>query len=220
MKHSLPPQGDNGPSGMTLQRLQQLLDAYGADPDRWPWQERFAALLLLGQLAEARAQQEEAARLDALLDLAPGAHPSAGLATRILAAAPAAATQTESPRNGSASLLRSGRRYQPSATRRSGKSKKPQRLRVWLPLAVAASLAVILWRVWSLPPSRSELPSDAIANLGVYTTPTDVLLQWPGVDFLNTTPAVGCRDAELGCPQLNVSPGVQPQSRARERHYV
>jgi len=54
----------------------------------------------------------------------------------------------------------------------------------------------------------------------VYTTPTDVLLQWPGVDILNTLPSVGCMDSELGCPALNVFPGVESQSYARERHYV
>src|SRR2546422_8081123 len=154
MKHALPPQGNNKSSGMTRQRLQQLLDAYGANPDRWPWQERFDALLLLGHSAEARAQRDEAGRLDELLDLTPVAHPSGELATRILAASPVEETQAKRPRNGSVQLLRSGRRPQPGATRRSGKREKPHRMRVWLSLAVAASLAVVLWGVRTLPPSR------------------------------------------------------------------
>jgi len=57
MKPSLPPQGDNGPPVMTLQRLQQLLDAYGANPERWPLEERAAALALLEHSTEAQAQR-------------------------------------------------------------------------------------------------------------------------------------------------------------------
>jgi len=220
MKPAPPPYADHGPSAMTLQRLQQLLDAYGANPERWSSEDRAAALALLAHSTEARAQRDAAARLDALLDLAPVAQPSPELAARILAAVPAQETQAESPRNEPVRLLRAGQRHQPSATRRSGKSESPRRMRVWPALAVAVSLAVVLWGVRTLLPSRHELPSDVIASLGVYTTPTDVLLQWPGVDILNTLPSVGCMDSELGCPALNVSPGVESQSYARERHYV
>ena len=220
MKPAPPPHANHGPSVMTLQRLQQLLDAYRANPEQWPWEERVAALALLAYSTEARAQRDAAAGLDALLDLAPVAQPSPELAARILAAVPAQETQAESPRNEPVRLLRAGQRHQPSATRRSGKSESPRRMRVWPALAVAVSLAVVLWGVRTLLPSRHELPSDVIASLGVYTTPTDVLLQWPGVDILNTLPSVGCMDSELGCPALNVSPGVESQSYARERHYV
>ena len=90
----------------------------------------------------------------------------------------------------------------------------------WPTLAVAASLTVVLWGVRTRPPARQELPSAVIANLGVYTTPTDVLLQWPGVDLLNTTPAVGCVEGELGCPALPVSPDVQFQTPTREGSFV
>ena len=37
------------PSTMSLERLRALLDAYGANPDRWPPEERMAALALLEQ---------------------------------------------------------------------------------------------------------------------------------------------------------------------------
>ena len=220
MKPSLPPQGDNGPPVMTLQRLQQLLDAYGANPERWPLEERATALALLEHSTEAQAQRDRAARLDALLDLAPVTHPSAELAARILAVAPAENTPAEDSRNGSVQVLRSAQRHQPRATRRNGNRERPRRMQIWPALAVAASLAVVLWGVRTLPPPRHELPADVIATLGVYTTPTDVLLQWPGRDILNTTPSMGCPDSELGCPELNVSPGVKSQSQARERHYV
>jgi len=217
MKPAPSSQSDNQPPAMTLQRLRQLLDAYGATPDRWPTEERAAAVALLASSVEARAQQDEAARLDVVLDLAPPVSPAAALADRILAATPVQEMQTASnhePLRG----LRAGRRYQPSAARRNGKREK--RTRMWPSLAAAASLAVVLWGIWSQPPARQELQANMIANLGVYTTPTDVLLQWPGADIFDTLPSVGCTDSELGCPELNVSPGAESRSLTRERRYV
>lgn len=74
---------------ITLARLRALLDSYGADPTRWPADERVAALVLLQADPQARALREEAARLDAALDGWVIAAPSAGLAARVLASAPA-----------------------------------------------------------------------------------------------------------------------------------
>ncbi|MFC4728325.1 hypothetical protein [Coralloluteibacterium thermophilus] len=54
---------------MTLDRLDTLLDAWGADPARWPAAERDAALALVAASAEARTRQAAAARLDAALAL-------------------------------------------------------------------------------------------------------------------------------------------------------
>jgi hypothetical protein len=202
---------------MTLQRLRQLFDAYGATPDRWPTEERTAAVALLASSAEARAQQAEAARLDTLLDLVPDVSPTPQLAVRILAATTGEeipAKSNHEPRQG----LRTGQRYKPRAARRNG--KRERRSRTWSSLAAAASLVVVLWGIWSLPPAHQELQSEMIANLGAYTAPTDVLLQWPGVDIFDTFPLVGCTDSELGCPELNVSPGVESRSLTRERRYV
>jgi len=53
---------------MTFERLQAILDAYGADPARWPESERPAAEGLLAAMPEAHAQHDAAARLDAMLD--------------------------------------------------------------------------------------------------------------------------------------------------------
>jgi hypothetical protein len=47
MKHKPPILDEIGSSAMTLQRLQQLLDTYGASPERWPSDERAAGLALL-----------------------------------------------------------------------------------------------------------------------------------------------------------------------------
>jgi hypothetical protein len=52
---------------MTLDRLRLLIDAYGADPARWPEPERAGAATLLAASDEARALVAEAAALDRLL---------------------------------------------------------------------------------------------------------------------------------------------------------
>jgi hypothetical protein len=73
---------------MTPARLRAILDAYGADPARWPADERDAALRLLAHSAEARRHHDVAARLDDALDAAPSEVASPALAGRVLRAAP------------------------------------------------------------------------------------------------------------------------------------
>lgn len=74
----------------TLDRLTEILDAYGADPNRWPAAERADALALVAVSPDARDLVAAAARLDAVLDALPPAQaPSAALRARIVAAAPA-----------------------------------------------------------------------------------------------------------------------------------
>ena len=75
-------------SPLTMERLQQLLDAYGAAPERWPHAERAAAERLVAQSDAARARWEEAAEVDRLLDALPADSPSPALTARVLAAAP------------------------------------------------------------------------------------------------------------------------------------
>lgn len=53
---------------MKLERLQTLLTTYGADPDRWPADERAAALQLLSGSVAAQNLAAEQRRLDAALD--------------------------------------------------------------------------------------------------------------------------------------------------------
>jgi hypothetical protein len=73
---------------ITLDRLKVLLDAYGADPERWPDDQRTAARELLTNSAETRAYVQQAAVLDTLLDAAPMTAPpgldAAALAARIM----------------------------------------------------------------------------------------------------------------------------------------
>ncbi len=68
---------------MSLERLRALFDRYGAAPERWPQTEREAAAALLANSTEARAMQQEAARLDRLLDSIEPPDPSPGLAAEI-----------------------------------------------------------------------------------------------------------------------------------------
>jgi hypothetical protein len=56
-------------TAVTLERLAQLLDAYGGEPARWPEHERAAALQLIEANPEAQALQRAALELDGALDL-------------------------------------------------------------------------------------------------------------------------------------------------------
>jgi hypothetical protein len=71
-----------------LARLEQLLEAYGAAPRRWPADRRAWAEDLLARSAEARGLAQQAAALDQLLDDAKPEAASAALIGRVLAAAP------------------------------------------------------------------------------------------------------------------------------------
>ena len=73
---------------MDLKRLHTLLDAYGADPGRWPAAERVPALALVERSPEARRARDAAAALDRVLDLAPDVEPSLDLGARVLANVP------------------------------------------------------------------------------------------------------------------------------------
>lgn len=75
---------------ITLQRLREMLEAYGASAARWPESERLAAEALIAASAEARALMADAVRLDHLLDLAPVDEPSSALVSRLMAARPRA----------------------------------------------------------------------------------------------------------------------------------
>jgi hypothetical protein len=74
---------------MPFERFEALLDIHGAQPERWPADQRLAAQALIAASAQARTALDSAHALDALLDLAsPVPAPSADLAAKILAARP------------------------------------------------------------------------------------------------------------------------------------
>ena len=75
--------------GNDLDRLELLLEAYGAGPHRWPAAERDRAVELLTRSPAAQALQREAAALDRLLDQAMPPAPSPELIADILAGASA-----------------------------------------------------------------------------------------------------------------------------------
>lgn len=70
---------------MNIERFRTLVEAYGADPARWPEAERAAALLFAEQSAEAREALQEAAAFDRLLDTAESQAATRALEDRILA---------------------------------------------------------------------------------------------------------------------------------------
>jgi len=69
---------------MNMDRLTELLEAYGADPARWPETERPAAQALLAATPAAREMQREMAALDQMLGQPPTIQPDSGLQARIL----------------------------------------------------------------------------------------------------------------------------------------
>lgn len=73
---------------MTPHRFAQIVDAYGANPRRWPDGERAAACAFVdAHPAAARARLEQAAALDAYLSADVVAPPSRSLQRRIAASA-------------------------------------------------------------------------------------------------------------------------------------
>jgi hypothetical protein len=84
---------------MDLARLKRLLEAHGAEPRRWPQDERRAALDLLARSAEARAAHEAAAALDRLLGTASEEDAAAAAALRArLSALAAGSPRRTTPR--------------------------------------------------------------------------------------------------------------------------
>jgi hypothetical protein len=75
-----------GAALVTPERLTELVDAYGANPDRWPAHERDAAIALSAEIVPANIQ--DAAELDALLDSLSPPDPSSHLSRRLEAEMP------------------------------------------------------------------------------------------------------------------------------------
>lgn len=211
---------DDNPLSMTQRRFHDLLDAYGADPARWPVEERASALALVAISAEAHAVQEEAAQLDQLLDLSPRVVSSTVLAERVLARLPQPeASECVPERRPVLRLLHSGRRARRQGVGRSVAARFSHTTRVWSSLA--AALLVIVG-VWSLRQQGLTQPTPTFdpATLGVYETPTDVLLEAPGFDLYSAMPTIGCEDSELACPQFDTPQDIQSQSSIEGRKLV
>jgi ferric-dicitrate binding protein FerR (iron transport regulator) len=73
---------------MNAERFEQLIDAYGARPERWPEDERAAAEQWLAATPAAAARLDEARALDAALDAWTLPPASAVLREKVVATAP------------------------------------------------------------------------------------------------------------------------------------
>jgi hypothetical protein len=72
------------PEAMPLSRLQELLDAYGGEPQRWPQHERALAVSLVQSDPRAAELQQAALQLDQQLEQFEVSEPSAQLQARVL----------------------------------------------------------------------------------------------------------------------------------------
>lgn len=79
---------------MTLERLVEIVEAYGASAARWPLAEREVAQAFVSRDRQARALIDEARHLDSILDASPESIPSEALIARIMAARPRALPET------------------------------------------------------------------------------------------------------------------------------
>ncbi len=211
---------DENPFPITRQRLQELLDAYGADPTRWPAEERAAALALLARSAEARTFQENAAHLDRLLDLSPSVQPAPEFMQRVIAHVPQQETAETTPKKPPIfSLLRPGQRQQRQGAKRHVSWRFTHQRRVWSSLVAALLVIVGVWSTQHLR-STQQTPILDPATLGVYETPTDSLLESPGLDLFSAMPSIGCEDSDLACSQLEAPQETQSQSHLQGRKLV
>lgn len=93
-------------TGMTHERLLELIAAYGAEPMGWPEDERDAARALLSADPGAYSQAlTEARAVDAVLSLEDVPEPSAALTESILAAAPSVPQSRTGLLSGLAALM-------------------------------------------------------------------------------------------------------------------
>lgn len=179
---------------MPLARLRALVDAYGANPDRWPADERAAAERLLSTSPEARRYRDAAAGLDALLDLAREPEPPVALRERILAGVTPRRADAATPiarRHGPLLATR------PAGTRRQRTTAGNTVLRRVVPAVLAAAGIVLV--LWSVIRTDGTSPAVTVAEIGIYAVPTDVLLTGPGLDLLDDVPVFGCEGSGLGC---------------------
>ncbi len=214
---------NTGPNdGAALERLRDILDAYGGDPDRWPDAEREPALELLARSADARRLRDDARHLDAALDVLPAAEPSAGLEERIVAAA--RRTPQDAGRTSNVAALDDAR-----ARRDTARPRRGLLLAAALPLAAAAAFALWVARAERTQPqqvasaghtaashAQEASEDDLRAALASYKAPDDGLGELAGLDDVyGADPWHGCSEGDLGCVKNNSLP-LDPLSRGKE----
>jgi hypothetical protein len=102
-------------AGVTLNRLRTIVEAYGADPRRWPEAERGSAEALVAESTAARDLVARAGRLDAALAEAAADVPDAALA-RLTAATAFPPPRESRPRTGGGWLNTLASAFWPRAT--------------------------------------------------------------------------------------------------------
>lgn len=207
-----------------LERLRDILGAYGGDPERWPDAERAPALELLSRSADARSLRDDALRLDAALDLLPAAEPSAGLEERILAAA----RRTPQDGTGAAHVVSLDT---VRARRDAGRPRRGLLLAAALPLAAAAALALWVARTdrteprqvarsvagVAAPHEREASEAELLAALASYKAPDDALSGLAALDDVyGADPWHGCSEGDLGCVKNDSLP-LEPLSEGNEQ---
>jgi hypothetical protein len=189
---------------MTLVRLGEILDAYGARAERWPEAERAAAFALLRASAEARRMHADAERLDAVLDSDVAPVPSSELLERIVSARPTVGSPDRRDRSGSGQATREAAHRSGAARRRS---RRWRAVAAAIPIAAAAGLT--LWLASTPPsveaPAASPAVPAQIAAFEGHDVPTDAFLDVDELAVLDDLPAVGCDEpGDWGCPELDV----------------
>lgn len=139
-----------------LERLKDLLDAYGADRTRWPHASRREMSILISSSAEAEALVREAEAFDRLLDTAPATAPDriAALSDRIMAAS------RSSPRIVSTAAPPRAARIAPALRRHAGGIAA---------LAASLMIGIFAGQSSSVQPAMSELA--ALAGIDVAAAP-------------------------------------------------
>ncbi len=69
---------------MTQDRIRELIEAYGAAPERWPGRERDLAMVFIATSVEAQDLLKEASALDTALNALPMSEPSLALRRSVL----------------------------------------------------------------------------------------------------------------------------------------
>ena len=178
------------PDEMSIARLRQIVDIYGASSRRWPEAERAAARALAVRSEEARSIVEAGEPVDDLLESLRPPPPSDILAARVKSFASRPAPAPREPRRRAPGLLRS----------------------LLTPLAVggagAALVAVSLWLVFAGAVGQDPAPTPSIPEIAAQE-PGPALLQDVAVVDVGSEASSSERisDADLGLDSVATPPG-------------
>jgi hypothetical protein len=166
---------------MTMERLNTILDAYGASPARWPAEERVAAEAMIAASDEARAAFAGAARLDAMLDQAAAPPPADRLGWRLRGIGPR-------PEQIVAAVARPRTSWMGNLARAAA-----------VVLAIAGGIAIGV----ALPERQSDQPQEVAFTDGDFATQVPLTVAYEDVDETGTDGGVtlaGYIEDDYGLP--------------------